>query len=169
MAKELAEFLNGQQDVIAFLDNCSTAMTIKNNAGIKGFRTQRTSQLMTPAQQEWIARNRTTVLGAAWSVHRTIAPLSQTRLDVVLATVEQWAFQRDHCNVNTDAIQDDSVLSRVGPETRPSFLEIVERLRGDDEQTSEEPDNTTVRSQAIAPTVQTTVYHGVSYQLVIRR
>ena len=169
LAVELSELLNGNQDVIAFLDNCSTAMTIKNNAGIQAFENQRNSQLMTPAQQEWIARNRATVPRAAWSVHRKIAPCSQTRLDVVLATVEQWAFQRDHCNVNTDAIQEDSVLSRVGPETRPSFLEIVERRRGDDGPTSEEPGSTARRSEAMAPTEPTTVFHGESYQLVIRR
>ena len=169
LAVELSELLNGNQDVIAFLDNCSTAMTIKNNAGIQTFRTQRTSQLMTPAQQEWIRRHWTNVLRAALSVHRKIAPMSQTRLDVVLATVQQWAFQRDPCNVNTDAIQEDSVLSRVGPETCPSFVEIVESLRGDDGPTSEEADSTAMRSEAMAPTEPTTVFHGESYQLVIRR
>ena len=70
LAKELEEFLNGRQDVIAFLDRCSQAITIKNNAGIQAFRNQRNSQLTTPAQREWIARNRATVLRAAWSVHR---------------------------------------------------------------------------------------------------
>ena len=125
LAVELSELFNGRQDITAFLDNGSRAISIKNNAGIQTFINERNSQLMTPAQREWIARNRVTVLRAAWSVHRTIAPFQQTRLDVVLATVQQWAFQRDPCEVNTDAILEDSVLSMVGPETT--------ELRGDRE------------------------------------
>ena len=166
MAKELAEFLNGKQDVTAFLDNCSTAMTIKNNPGIHAFRTQRNSQLTTPAQREWISRNRMTVLRAAWSVHRTIAPWSQTRLDVVLATVQQLAFQQDRCEVNTAAVQEDSVLSRVGPEQRPSFVEILDGLRGDDDNTSD--DEAEALRIEEAPTRPLTVFHGESYRLEIR-
>ena len=85
---ELSELLNGNQDVTAFLDNCSHAITIKNNAGIQAFINQRNSQLISPAQREWIARNRVTVLRAALSVRRTMVPRSQMRLDIVLATVQ---------------------------------------------------------------------------------
>ena len=115
LAVQLSDLLNGRQDITAFLDNCSHAITSKNNSGVQAFINQRNSQLMSPAQQEWIVRNRATALPTALSVHWTIAPSSQTRLDTVLARVEQLAFRRDPCDLNTNAIQEDSVLSRVGP------------------------------------------------------
>ena len=169
LAVELSELLNGRQDLTAFLDNCSHAITVKNNAGVQAFINQRSSQLMSPAQREWIARNRATVLRAAWSVHRRIAPLSPMHLDTVLATVQQLAFQRDPCNVNTNAIQEDSVLSMVGPERRPSYVAILERWGGADETSVEDQTDASTRSQVSGTTGRTTVFQGRSYTLVISR
>ena len=83
LAVELSDLFNGRQDITAFLDNCSHAITIKNNAGVQAFVNHRNSQLMSPAQREWIARNRVTVLRAEWSVHQTIVPSSTMRLDTM--------------------------------------------------------------------------------------
>ena len=165
---ELSELFNGRQDILSFLDHCSSVMTIKNNASIQAFTNRRNSQLMTPVQREWVERNNTTILRAAWSLHQKIVPWSQTTLDHVLATVQHWAFQKDPCAVNTDAIREDSVLSRVGPERRPSFVEIVERLGGAEEVSSEDQtENAT--SVGTASTTQASVFVGESYRLVIRR
>ena len=168
LAVELSDLFNGNQDVLAFLDNCSSVMTIKNNAGIQAFMNRRNSQLIFHAQREWIERNNTAVVRAAWSLHQKIVPWRQTQIDRVLATVQEWAFQRDPCEVNTDSIRDDSVLSRVGPERRPSYVEILDRFGGASETSSEDPTERTT-SVGTELTHQTTVFRGESYKLVIRR
>lgn len=166
LAVELSELLNGNQDITAFLDNCSHVLTIKNNAGVQAFVNQRNSQLISPAQREWIERNRGTVRRAAWSVHQTIAPSSHTPLDRVLATVQDWAFQPDPCEVRTDAIQEDSVLSRVGPERRPSYAAIVNRFPVSDE-SSDEAQSIQTGSVGTSWTQRTMVFEGETYKLVI--
>ena len=89
-------------------------------------------------------------------------------IDIDLATVQQWAFQRDPCDVNTDAIQEDSVLSRVGPERRPSYVAILDRYGVSDE-TSSEAQNIETGSAGTSWTQQTKIFEGETYKLAIRR
>ena len=89
------------------------------------------------------------------------------RLDTVLATVQQWAFQRDPCELNTEAIQEDTVLSRVGPERRPSFVEILNRFLVSESST--EAQSIETGRTGTSWTQQTMVLEGETYELVIRR
>ena len=152
-----------------FLDNCSDAMKIQNRAQLTNRWAKKEEQRATPGENEWIGRNRLLVINAAVNTHHTICPTVQLSVQDVLLTVEQWAFQPEWCEVDTNVVQEDSVLSLAQVHARDSFIEIRNGLVGQDDSMVETRTREATVSDMTERRRMERTFEGTSYRLTIKR
>ena len=165
LACELSDFINGRQGVFKFLERCSLVMNIKNLSGVQKFTNIKTAEMNDPFDTEWALRNRALVTRSGLALYRTIVSSNPVDPLEVLTTVKFWSFRPDMSDVNTEMIEEDSVLSMVRQTARTSFIEIRNGL---DEEGSINEDRGNSHLLSIHQGQSNRVFGGQSYRLVIR-
>ena len=170
LAKELSDLLNGRQGIFQYLDHCSTVMKTKNNKGVDKFLETKRTERPSPFERNRIEQNHLLLVRSAINLHNTLWPSVQRPVQDILSTVELWAFQKESCDVDTDVIDEDTILSLARQEPRNSFIEIRNGIMGHDVSSVG-----TVLGDDVARTITPErqmmgkVFMGQSYKLVIMK
>ena len=145
-------------------------MKIKNNGGVEKFLDTRVNERPSPFERNWIEQNHFLLVHAANNLHNTLWPSIQRPVQDILSTVELWAYQQELCDVDSDVINEDTILSLARNEPKNSFIEIRNGILGQDESSMETVLGVEMMSP-IRPVRQRTVkeFRGESFKLVIMK
>ena len=130
LAYELSELFVGNIGVLMFLDNCSNVMRIKNKAQMTNYSARRKAQITPQNEIDWIRQNRLVTINAAINLYNSLHPSEQPSLQEIFTTVEQWAFVRDCCDLETNVIHQDGDLYLALEKARDSFVAIRDNMIG---------------------------------------
>ena len=124
-------------------------------------------QIVPQNERQWIEQNRLMVMNAGLNMFNFMNPTTDRSLQEILTTVESWAFQPEGSEVDTNLIQQDSVLSLAEQGVRDSYVETRNGLGWEEESVSE------IRTREATETEMTQVqreriFEGRSYRLVIQ-
>ena len=126
LAVELAALLRGDQGVLRFLDHCASITNISNKKNVQTFIARRAQEPHDQADDEWREAYRQLVQQSAVALYHRLVPGGQLETGRILATVENWSFQKPVWT--GQRVEDESELSMVEEGKTKSVLEIEERI-----------------------------------------
>ena len=116
------KLLNGEEDILTFLDNCALVTPLQSLKEARRFVPVESASAL--GAVEWALDNNAALVAAAKGLYERLCPGGQLRDEAIRRCTTSWSFQVLPRSVAELADDDDLSLVQGGP--RESFLDVCE-------------------------------------------